>query len=257
MNSEFKATLLFPLKAPQASTCRFSWLKDSSQPENRNCTNLCMSKKHQGHHSCLKTVHKQQTTEQYIFSFWALWPHGGAGRASQARELLHAQGRAGATERGPPARPRAVASGPSQRLTSARAGRRPVDRWASAWACVSLGSRRGPRGAGEWDRARRTGSGRGLRRRLPRGRRLLPPCAARSRAERPGPGGAPECGRPEDPPAAGGNPRRVAFPPPPAHPLGRRTRTRPSAWARPRPGRWPRLRPGRPPSVSGAGLVHR
>lgn len=60
----------------------------------------------------------------------------------------------GATERGPPARPRAAARGHCQRRTSSRACRRPADSWASVRACASLGSRRGPRGVGEWGRAR-------------------------------------------------------------------------------------------------------
>lgn len=131
-------------------------------------------------------------------------PTGGQGRCLKpAPRLPTKKGRAGATERGPPACPRAAARGRGRRCTSARADRRPADSWASLFlACGSLGSRRGPRGVGEWGRARRRGSGQGLRRRgLPRGRRvswaarararaLSPDSRPRPHAEQPGPGNA-------------------------------------------------------------------
>lgn len=145
-------------------------------------------------------------------------PTAGQGRCLEPTSRLPTQkGRAGATERGPPACPRAAARGRGRRCTSARADRRPADRWASLFlACGSLGSRRGPRGVGEWGRALRRGSGQGLRcRGLPRGRRVSWAAWARARAlcrlAAPAGRGAPRPGKRPGPRRAWSAPAGAAF----------------------------------------------
>lgn len=164
-------------------------------------------------HSCLKKMTKEKNSNRSLVLTGSRHypiprtgasreggarPTGGPGRCPEPAPrlpLLARKGQVGATERGPPARPRAAARGHGRRRTSVRARRLPADSWVSLRACASLRSRRGSRGVGEWDRAPRRGSGQGLRRRgLPRGpARALPPDSRPGpRAERPGPGRARE-----------------------------------------------------------------